>query len=84
MDITDEYRATAMTGTDPLTGRPEAILAHFRYDDLTGANYRLTKEAAQLACTYVLVLPAGPERTVSLRKTLEGLDAARRAAGVRP
>lgn len=80
MEVTTEYADMMLRdGMDPLTGKPEWTLRHFNYADLPeGGLLRLTKEYAQLACTVVLVTPAGPSRAAALHDLLRSLEAARR------
>lgn len=58
----------------------EPMLKFFGYDHLQNADLRETSRLfSELANTLVLRLPRTPERTVALRKILEGKDAAVRA-----
>jgi hypothetical protein len=62
------------------TEEREPMLKFFTYDHLTHPDLRETSKLfAQLAETLVARLPRTSERTVALRKILEGKDAAVRA-----
>lgn len=54
----------------------ERLLEHFRFTDATEAA---RAPYAHLAIHLVRTYPAGPERTVALRKLLESRDCAERA-----
>jgi len=58
------------------------MLKFFAYDHLREDLKSVSKPFAQLAEQVVALVPAGPERTVSLRKLLETKDAAVRAVGI--
>lgn len=58
----------------------EPITHYFRYDHLPPALQEVSRPFAELADRLVRTLPRGPERSVALRKLLEGKDAAVRAA----
>jgi len=60
----------------------ERMLKFFAYDHLREDLKSVSKPFAQLAEQVVALVPAGPERTVSLRKLLETKDAAVRAVGI--
>lgn len=71
-----------MSDTDPQTAAKleEPMLRYFAYDHLREPDLRETSKLFhQLAHTLVLRVPRTPERTVALRKLLEGKDAAVRA-----
>lgn len=63
-----------------MENRPEPILRFFRFDHLPAALQPISKPFHDLAHALVAELPASAERTVALRKLLEGKDAACRAA----
>lgn len=66
-------------------GDPEPTLQYFNFSPEmieTATDYAITKAFADVACTVLVYGKRGPERSVAIRKLLEGLDAARRAAGV--
>ncbi len=58
----------------------ERILAHFTYGHLPMPLAAVSRPFCELAHSLVKDLPPGPERSVALRKLLEGKDAAVRAA----
>jgi hypothetical protein len=60
--------------------KSEPILRYFRWDHLPANLQVISKPFAELANTLCETLPRNPERTVALRKLLEGKDAAVRAA----
>jgi hypothetical protein len=63
-----------------MTDQPtEPIMQYFVYAHLPEHLQAVSKPFADLA-EHVLTLPRSPERTVALRKLLEGKDAAVRAA----
>lgn len=57
----------------------EAIMQFFSYDHLPEHLQSMSRAFAQLAAIVVENAPRGPERSVALRKLLEGKDAAVRA-----
>lgn len=57
----------------------EHILQFFAYEHLPPHLAEVSKSFAELANHIVETLPRNPERTVALRKLLEGKDAAVRA-----
>ena len=57
----------------------EHILQFFAYEHLPPHLQAVSKPFGELAKTIVETLPRNPERTVALRKLLEGKDAAVRA-----
>lgn len=57
----------------------ERMLRHFAYAHLRPALATVSEPWCMLARHVVATIPAGPERTVALRKLLEGKDAAVRA-----
>jgi len=58
---------------------PEHIMQYFEYDHLPPHLQAVSKPFGELAQLVVETLPRNPERTVALRKLLEGKDAAVRA-----
>ena len=58
---------------------PERMLQWFRYDHLPIHLQSVSKLFHDLAGEVAGKIPAGPERTVALRKLLESKDAAVRA-----
>jgi hypothetical protein len=61
----------------------ERMLKHFAYEHLAREDLKgVARRFRDLAHVLVELVPAGPERTVSLRKLLEGKDAAVRALAV--
>lgn len=63
-----------MTMTDE-----EDIMQYFRWEHLPPHLAEVSKQFAELAEYVVTMLPRNPERSVALRKLLEGKDAAVRA-----
>ena len=62
---------------------PEPMLEHFAYEHLKREDLKaVSRYFRDLAHVLVKLVPAGPERTVSLRKLLESKDAAVRAVAV--
>lgn len=59
---------------------PERLLKYFAYTHLPPHLQEVSKRFHDLAYYVVETLPAGPERTVALRKLLEAKDCAVRAA----
>jgi len=59
---------------------PEPILEYFTYEHLPAKLKPVSQAFGELAHKLVAELPPGPERSVALRKLLEGKDAAVRAA----
>lgn len=58
-----------------------SIMDYFEYDHLPEGPLRgVSRQWGELATAMFLQLPDGPEKTVALRKLLEGKDAAVRAA----
>lgn len=57
----------------------EPLLQFFVYEHLPEQLREVSKLFAELAHSLVATLPRNPERTVALRKLLEGKDAAVRA-----
>lgn len=57
----------------------EHIMQFFAYEHLPPHLQEISKPFADLANLIVAVLPRNPERTVALRKLIEGKDAAVRA-----
>jgi hypothetical protein len=62
-----------------MTDAPEHILQFFAFEHLPPHLQAISRQFGELAATLVLTLPRNPERTVALRKLLEGKDAAVRA-----
>ena len=60
--------------------QPEHILQYFAYEHLPERLREVSRPWCELAREVVSTLPRNPERTVALRKLLEGKDAAVRAA----
>lgn len=58
----------------------EQLLQFFTYEHLRPQLRAVSQPFAELAATIVATVPAGPERTVCLRKLLEAKDCAVRAA----
>jgi hypothetical protein len=58
---------------------PEPIMQFFKFDHLREDLAAVSKPFAELAAQLVETLPRNPERSVALRKLLEGKDAAVRA-----
>ena len=58
----------------------EPIIQHFAYEHLPANLQVVSKPFGELALTLLETLPRNPERSVALRKLLEGKDAAVRAA----
>lgn len=56
------------------------IMKYFTHSHLPLRLQEVSRPFCNLACHLCDVLPAGPERTVALRKLLESKDAAVRAA----
>lgn len=62
---------------------PENILQHFTYEHLPPHLAAVSKIFADAAAQVLVLVPSrDPERTVALRKLIEGKDAAVRAAVV--
>jgi hypothetical protein len=62
----------------------EPIMQFFSYGHLPDHLQRISRPFAELAERIVETLPRNAERTVALRKLLEGKDAAVRAAIAQP
>ena len=60
----------------------ERMLKFFRYEHLRADLKEVSIPFAQMAARIVDRVPAGPERTVCLRKLLESKDAAVRAVAI--
>jgi len=58
----------------------EPIMQYFKYDHLPTALQEVSRQFSVVAHWVIDNLPRCPERTVALRKLLEGKDAAVRAA----
>jgi len=62
-------------------GEPQNnILRYFKYDHLSPRLQEVSVPFSELAHRLDLILPNGPEKSVALRKLLEGKDAAVRSA----
>lgn len=59
---------------------PEPIMKYFEYDHLPEELQAVSRPFCELAHHVFKTLPRNAERTVALRKLLEGKDAAVRAA----
>lgn len=78
----ETFRAIVLTLTAPLIGTTEPadhIVQFFAYAHLPEHLQAVSRPFGQLAQHIVDTLPRNPERTVALRKVLEGKDAAVRA-----
>jgi hypothetical protein len=74
---------TGYTEIEPVAAnRKERMLKLFAYDHLRADLLEVSRPFAELAELLVLTVPAGPERTVALRKLLEAKDAAVRAVAI--
>lgn len=62
--------------------QPERMLKFFAYEHLRPDLQRISQPFSDLAHLLALAVPAGPERTVALRKLLEAKDAAVRAVAI--
>lgn len=62
------------------TPAPEPIMKFFAYEHLPANLQQISKPFCELARHVVETLPRNAERTVALRKILEGKDAAVRSA----
>lgn len=58
----------------------DPIMRYFAYEHLPAHLQAVSRPWCELATRVVAELPRNPERTVALRKLLEGKDAAVRAA----
>jgi hypothetical protein len=79
--------AAAINGRQPYpTPQPaaaaERLLKFFCYTHLRADLQAVSKPFGELAQRVVEIVPAGPERTVALRKLLEAKDAAVRAVAI--
>lgn len=72
-----------MTAEPQSPSRPERMLKLFAYEHLRPDLLAVSRLFSDLAHLLAMMVPAGPERTVALRKLLEAKDAAVRAV-VRP
>jgi hypothetical protein len=68
-----------VNGTAPPFEPLESIMQFFAYEHLPPALQEVSRHFCHLADYLVRTLPRGPERSVALRKLLEGKDAAVRA-----
>lgn len=68
--------------TGALRRPPERMLKFFAYAHLREDLQAVSKPFAELAHHLVEIVPAGPERTVCLRKLLESKDATVRAVAI--
>jgi hypothetical protein len=75
-----------MTGGNPppqaAAAPEERLLKFFCYAHLRADLQPVSKLFGELALRVVYIVPAGPERTVALRKLLEAKDAAVRAVAI--
>ena len=78
MAILEKRYHRCLIGSDGLMPT-ERMLKFFAYDHLPEHLQAVSRHFADLAHHIEATLPAGPERTVSLRKLLEAKDAAVRA-----
>jgi hypothetical protein len=65
--------------TEKASPPPEPIMQFFAYSHLPPHLQAVSAPFGELATLIVQTLPRNPERTVALRKLLEGKDAAVRA-----
>lgn len=71
----------ALRGLGGAVSEPgERIFQYFAHEHLRPHLAEVSRPFAELAARVISTLPAGPERTVALRKLLEAKDAAVRAA----
>lgn len=68
-----------MTMSDQNTPQVEHIMQFFAFGHLPAHLQAVSQPFAELAQKIIDTLPRNPERTVALRKLLEGKDAAVRA-----
>lgn len=61
---------------------PDRMLKYFTYAHLPSFLQEVSRPFAALATEITQKVPAGPERTVALRKLLEAKDAAVRAIAI--
>lgn len=64
---------------ETVSEQQDFIMVYFQYTHLNGQLREVSKLFYELANQVVQVIPRCPERTVALRKLLEGKDAAVRA-----
>jgi hypothetical protein len=64
------------------SGKPERMLKFFAFGHLRPDLQRVSQPFHRLAGSIIATVPAGPERTVALRKLLESKDAAVRAVAI--
>jgi hypothetical protein len=62
-----------------MTSEVEPIMQFFAYEHLPSHLQEISKPFGEMAQWITVTLPRNPERTVALRKLLEGKDAAVRA-----
>ena len=67
------------TTAQPRTAAPERLARWFDYSHLPERLQAVSAPFCDLARSLIETIPAGPERTVALRKLLESKDAAVRA-----
>lgn len=73
-----------MSNDQQTTAAPtEHIMQFFAYEHLPPERQAISKPFGELASWIIATIPRNPERTVALRKLLEGKDAAVRAAFAR-
>lgn len=75
-EITDETNHKAL---DSAVSQGEAIARFFSYSHLKPELAFMSRKFAELALTVMMSSPRNAERTVALRKLLEGKDCAVRA-----
>ena len=73
---------TAPAPSESRGGAPERMLKFFAFGHLRPDLQRISQPFFDLAHLLALTVPAGPERTVALRKLLEAKDAAVRAVAI--
>lgn len=66
----------------PTADKPDRMLKLFAYEHLRADLLAVSRPFSDLAHLLVLSVPAGPERTVALRKLIEAKDAAVRAVAI--
>lgn len=77
----DEPRAPVPIGVlPPREEQPDRMLKWFAWEHLPDKLKAVSRPFGDLAAIVATEIPAGPERTVALRKLLEAKDAAVRAA----
>jgi hypothetical protein len=79
---TEVEPVAAPAASESRGGAPERMLKFFAYEHLRPDLQRISQPFFDLAHLLALTVPAGPERTVALRKLLEAKDAAVRAVAI--